>query len=106
MIPASYPTRLNGATREMVVGKVTAVAGGRWSTWIPIKVNASSTISTGIHGTVDDVEGMPIYQLADLTNLQPWVDYVPVAAVADTANTTNAWAVSATGYIPVIGTYA
>ena len=105
MVPATYPTRLNGTTREMIVGKVTGTAAERWQTWIPIKVNVSATITTGIHGTSADVEGIPIYQVAT-TGLQAWVDYVPVAAVADTANTTNAWAVSATGYIPVIGTYS
>lgn len=105
MVPATYPTRLNGTTREMIVGKVgSPVAAERWLTWIPIKVNASPTISTGLHGTTGNIEGVPIYQQADLTGLQAWVDYVPVAAVVDAD--TNAWATSATGFIPVIGTYA
>jgi hypothetical protein len=86
----------------MIVGKVSLPAAERWLTWIPIKVNASPTISTGIHGTTGNIEGIPIYQTTT-TGLQAWVDYVPVAAVADADS--NAWNMSATGFIPVIGTY-
>lgn len=102
MVPATYPVNSSG---EMIVGKVgSPVAGERWRTWIPIKVNASPTISTGIHGTTGNIEGIPISQEADLTGLQAWKDYIPVAAVVDAD--ANAWNVSAAGFIPVIGTYA
>jgi phosphopantothenoylcysteine synthetase/decarboxylase len=102
MVPATYPTNSDG---QMVVGKVgTPVAAERWLTWIPIKVNASPTISTGIHGTTGNIEGIPIAQEAVLTGLTEWVDYIPVAAVVD--DDANAWYVSAAGFIPVIGTYA
>lgn len=105
MVPATYPTRLNGTVQEMVVGKVTSpVAGERWLNWIPIKVNGSATVTSGRYGTTSNIEGIPIYQLSPLTGKQAWVDYVPVSAVVD--DDTNAWQVSAAGFIPVIGTYS
>jgi hypothetical protein len=104
MIPATYPTRLNGTTREMIVGKVTSpVAAERWSTWIPIKVNASAG-AENTYGKTDNIGGISIFQLSPLTGKQAWVDYVPVSAVVDADS--NAWNTSAAGFIPVYGTYA
>lgn len=99
MVPATYPTNSSG---QMVISTVsTPVAAERWLTWIPVKVNASPTISTGIYGTTDNIEGIPIEQ-ADPTGLQEWVDYIPVSVVVD--DDANAWETSAAGFIPVIGT--
>lgn len=104
MVPSSYPSRLNGAVREMIVGKVTLPAGERWLTWIPIKVNASYNDPAGRYGTTTNIEGIPIYQEPSLSGLTAWVDYVPVSAVVDAD--ANAWNVSAAGFIPVIGSFA
>ena len=87
----------------MVVAEVASkVAAERWLNWIPIKVNASPTISTGHYGTTGNIEGIPISQITPSTE-QAWVDYIPVSAVTD--DDANAWNVSAAGFIPVIGTY-
>lgn len=104
MVPATYPTRLNGTTREMIVGKVNSpVAAERWQTWIPIKVNASAG-AENTYGTTSNIGGISIYQEPSLVGLQAWVDYIPVAAVVD--GDENAWEVSASGFIPVYGTYS
>jgi hypothetical protein len=103
MVPATYPTRLNGTNREMIVGKVASpVAAERWLTWIPIKVNASAG-AENTYGIAGNIGGIRIYQETSLTGLIPFKDYVPVSAVVDAD--TNAWNVSASGFIPVYGTY-
>ena len=88
MIPATYPTRLNGSNREMIVGKVASpVAAERWRNWIPIKVNASAGAENS-YGSTTNIGGIRIYQEPSLTGLQEWKDYVPVSAVVDAdANT-------------------
>ena len=104
MVPTTYPSRLNSGHREMIVGKVTSpVAGERWLNWIPIKVNAASG-AENTYGTTTNIGGIRIYQEPSLTGLQAWKDYIPVAAVVDAD--ANAWNVSATGFVPVYGTYA
>ena len=104
MIPVTYPTRLNGTTREMIVGKVTSpVAAERWLNWIPIKVNASAG-AENTYGTPTNIGGISIYQETSLSGKQAWVDYIPVSLVADADS--NAWNVSAAGFIPVYGTYS
>lgn len=97
MVPATYPTNSSG---QMIIGvDAGAVAAGRWIDWIPVKVNGSATITTGSYGTSGNEEGIPISQVSP-SGLTAWKDYIPVSTVADS----DAWQVSATGYIPVIGT--
>jgi len=97
MVPATYPTNSSG---QMVIATLSSpVAAERWLNWIPVKANGSATITTGSYGTPGNEEGIPIAQISP-SGLTAWIDYIPVSVVTDS----DAWHVSATGYIPVIGT--
>jgi hypothetical protein len=100
MIPATHPTTVVSGNNVMVVGKVST--GTRWNDWIPIKINAA-TGAEDTHGIAGNIGGRRISQIST-TGKIAWLDYVPCQLVADADS--NAWNTSATGFIPVYGTFS
>jgi hypothetical protein len=97
MIPHTYPSILENNTTKMVISPITDLTGlQRWVDYIPIKgVSVLATDKENIFSN----NGYIVTQAIDsLIGKQSWVDYIPVF-VDNLA--TDAWEVSALGFIPV-----
>jgi len=98
MVPACYPSKISSTTglREAVVFALSSVTGlVRWSDYIPVKLVASA--DAALEGRTDAGGFIPMDMLSSNTGLMGWVDYLPVY-VDNSA--TDAWAITATGFIP------
>ena len=98
MVPACYPSKISSTTglREAVVYALSSVSGlVRWSDYIPVKLVASA--DAALEGRTDAGGFIPMDMLSSNTGLRGWVDYLPVY-VDNSA--TDAWAITATGFIP------
>jgi hypothetical protein len=98
MVPACYPSKISSTTglREAVVFALPSVTGlVRWSDYIPVKLVASA--DAALEGRTDAGGFIPMDMLSSNTGLMGWVDYLPVY-VDNSA--TDAWAITATGFIP------
>ena len=98
MVPQTYPSVYNTYTNrtEMVVYELSSVVGMvRWTDYIPVKLTTSSNIAK--ENTTDNDGCIPTTALSSTTGKQAFVDYIPVF-IDNSA--TDAWQVSATGYIP------
>ena len=67
----------------------------RWTDYIPVKLVASA--DAALEGRTDAGGFIPMDMLSSSTGLMGWVDYLPVY-VDNSA--TDAWAITATGFIP------
>jgi len=97
MIPATYPTRTNAVTgrSEMVISVVPSINGlVKWIDYIPIKFVDGNT---NIEAVTDNNGFMPVVEV-NPTSLVSGIDYIPVYIDNDGV---DAWAVEASGYIPV-----
>ena len=98
MVPACYPSKISSTTglREAVVYALPSVTGlVRWTDYIPVKLVASA--DAALEGRTDAGGFIPMDMLVSNTGLMGWVDYLPVY-VDNSA--TDAWAITATGFIP------
>ena len=98
MVPACYPSKISSTTglREAVVFALSSVTGlVRWTDYIPVKLVASA--DAALEGRTDAGGFIPMDMLVSNTGLMGWVDYLPVY-VDNSA--TDAWAITATGFIP------
>lgn len=98
MVPACYPSKISSTTglREAVVFALPSVTGlVRWTDYIPVKLVASA--DAALEGRTDAGGFIPMDMLVSNTGLMGWVDYLPVY-VDNSA--TDAWAITATGFIP------
>lgn len=98
MVPACYPSKISSTTglREAVVYALSSVSGlVRWSDYIPVKLVASA--DAALEGRTDAGGFIPMDMLSSNTGLMGWVDYLPVY-IDNSA--TDAWAITATGFIP------
>lgn len=98
MVPACYPSKISSTTglREAVVYALSSVSGlVRWSDYIPVKLVASA--DAALEGRTDAGGFIPMDMLSSNTGLSGWVDYLPVY-IDNSA--TDAWAITAAGFIP------
>ena len=98
MVPACFPSKISSTTglREAVVYALSSVTGlVRWTDYIPVKLVASA--DAALEGRTDAGGFIPMDMLSSNTGLMGWVDYLPVY-VDNSA--TDAWAITATGFIP------
>lgn len=98
MVPACYPSKISSTTglREAVVFALPSVTGlVRWTDYIPVKLVASA--DAALEGRTDAGGFIPMDMLSSNTGLMGWVDYLPVY-VDNSA--TDAWAITAAGFIP------
>lgn len=98
MIPHVYPSRVNTTTgkREMVVHSLSSISGlQRWVDYIPVKFTEDSFPR---EGTTENDGFIAVSYLDTVTGLVAYGDYVPVYI---DHGATDAWIVSAIGYIPV-----
>ena len=98
MVPACYPSKISSTTglREAVVFALPSVTGlVRWTDYIPVKLVASA--DAALEGRTDAGGFIPMDMLSSNAGLMGWVDYLPVY-VDNSA--TDAWAITATGFIP------
>ena len=98
MVPVCFPSKISSTTglREAVVFALSSVTGlVRWSDYIPVKLVASA--DAALEGRTDAGGFIPMDMLSSNTGLMGWVDYLPVY-VDNSA--TDAWAITATGFIP------
>jgi hypothetical protein len=96
MIPATYPTTVDGVTgqREMVTFELSDVTGlTRWVDYIPVVTQLSGT-----EGTYDSDGYIAEDRLVSDTGLIAWIDYIPVY---EDGSATDRWVVSDVGFIPV-----
>jgi len=96
VIPVTYPSSLSAFNRrQMEIYPITPTASQiAWTDYIPVRFNSAQYIEN----TTDNAGYMAVNVLSSTTGKQAWVDYVPV--VID-SNRTDAWQISANGYIPV-----
>ena len=98
MVPVCFPSKISSTTglREAVVFALSSVTGlVRWTDYIPVKLVASA--DAALEGRTDAGGFIPMGMLSSNTGLMGWVDYLPVY-VDNSA--TDAWAITATGFIP------
>ena len=98
MVPVCFPSKISSTTglREAVVYALPSVTGlVRWTDYIPVKLVASA--DAALEGRTDAGGFIPMDMLSSNTGLMGWVDYLPVY-VDNSA--TDAWAITATGFIP------
>lgn len=99
MVPQTYPSILNPYTnrREMVVKQLATTSGlQRWIDYIPVKLS-TSTRPAG-EQTTDNDGFIAINTSQDTSTGVAFKDWVPVYFDNDA---TDAWVVSASGYIPI-----
>lgn len=99
MVPQTYPSILNPYTNrhEMVVKQLASTSGlQRWTDYIPVKLSAS-TRPAG-EQTTDGDGFIAINTGQDTSTGVAFKDWVPVYFDNDA---TDAWVVSASGYIPI-----
>lgn len=98
MVPVCFPSKISSTTglREAVVYALPSVTGlVRWTDYIPVKLVASA--DAALEGRTDAGGFIPMDMLVSNTGLMGWVDYLPVY-IDNSA--TDAWAITATGFIP------
>ena len=98
MVPVCFPSKISSTTglREAVVFALSSVTGlVRWTDYIPVKLVASA--DAALEGRTDAGGFIPMDMLSSNTGMMGWVDYLPVY-VDNSA--TDAWAITATGFIP------
>lgn len=98
MVPVCFPSKISSTTglREAVVYALSSVTGlVRWTDYIPVKLVASA--DAALEGRTDAGGFIPMDMLSSSTGLMGWVDYLPVY-IDNSA--TDAWAITATGFIP------
>lgn len=98
MIPVTYPSSLSyRTTRQMVAYPITDLTGKRrWTDYIPVKF-VDQTTST-VENSHNNNAYVAVDVLSSITGRREGIDYIPIY-IDDAA--TDAWQVSATGYIPV-----
>lgn len=98
MIPVTYPSSLSyRTTRQMVAYPITDLTGKRrWTDYIPVKFVDQTTFT--VENSHNNNAYISVDMLSSNANLKEGIDYIPV--YIDNA-ATDAWQVSATGYIPV-----
>ena len=95
MIPHTYPSQLDSENRtQMVIYYLTSISGlERWKDYIPVKENNLASLELNSFSSTGAIYTTT---LSNISGKQAWIDYVPV--YRDDA-ATNAWSVSATGYL-------
>jgi hypothetical protein len=94
MVPQTFPSTLGGnGYRQMVIFKLSSLTGlTRWIDYIPVKTSETQGILNSYDGN------MYVNELGSITGRQAWLDYIPAY---EDASATDAWQVSANGYIPI-----
>jgi len=94
MLPYTFPSVLDGATRRCVVFPLSSITNlTAWIDYIPAK-----KVTGSVKNSYNNNGSQAVSELGSTTGKQAWLDYIPVYY---SAGYSKAWSTDASGYIPV-----